>query len=291
MNAFQYHAPETLDEALALLDRHGEDATLIAGGTALVLFMKQRLVQPEHLVSLQRVPDLGGISLSNGGIRLGAMATHRDVETSPVIANTVPLLAETYGHVATPRIRNVATVGGGLVHADPNLDPPPGLIALGARVTLASSSGERTIPVEDLFVDYYETSLIPGEIVTRVDVALPGPNTGGAFMKFLPRTADDYATVLASASMTLTEDGTACRDVRIGLGSVGVTPIRATGAEEVLRGQSPSPELIRRAAEAVEPQVEPLDDFRGSAGYKTRMAVVFTRRVLERALAGARGTG
>ncbi len=291
MNDFQYHAPGTLDEALSLLDRHGEDATLIAGGTALVLFMKQRLVQPEHLVSLQRVPELGGIALSNGGLRLGAMATHRAVETSPVVASTAPLLAETYGHVATARIRNVATVGGGLVHADPNLDPPPGLIALGAKVTLVSSSGERTLPVEDLFVDYYETSLMPGEVVTHVDVPRPGPNTGGAFIKFLPRTADDYATVLASATMTLSEDGTVCREVRIGLGSVDVTPIRATGAEEVLRGHEPSPELIRRAAEAVEAQIDPLDDFRGSAGYKTRMAVVFTRRVLERALAGARGAG
>ena len=289
MNAFRYHTPGTLDEALSLLDLHGEDATLIAGGTALILFMKQRLVQPEHLVSLQRVPDLGGISLSNGGIRLGATATHRAVETSPLVANTIPLLVETYRHVATPRIRNMATVGGGLVHADPNLDPPPGLIALGARVAIVSSSGERAIPVEDLFLDYYETSLLPGEIVTRVDVPRPQPNTGGAFIKFLPRTADDYATVLASASMTLSEDGTTCREVRIGLGSVGVTPIRATAAEEVLRGQSPSPHLIRRAAEAVEAQVDPMDDFRGSAGYKTRMAVVFTRRALEQALADARG--
>ena len=291
MNTFQYHTPGTLDEAVSLLDRYGEDATLIAGGTALVLFMKQRLVQPEHLVSLQRVPDLAGVSRSNGGIRVGAMATHRAVETSPVVASTIPLLVDAYRHVATPRIRNMATVGGGLVHADPNLDPPPGLIALGAVVTLASSSGERAIPVEDLFLDYYETSLHPGEIVTRVDVPEPRPNTGGAFIKFLPRTADDYATVLASATVTLSEDGTTCREVRIGLGSVGVTPIRATEAEEVLRGQAPSPQLIRRAAEAVETQVDPMDDFRGSAGYKTRMAVVFTRRVLEQALAGARGEG
>ena len=291
MNAFQYHTPATLDEALSLLDRHGESATLIAGGTALLLFMKQRLVQPEHLVSLQRVPDLGGIAQSTGGIRLGAMVTHRAVETSPVVASTTPLLVETYRHVATPRIRNMATVGGGLVHADPNLDPPPGLIALDARVTLVSSSGERAIPVEELFLDYYETCLRPGEIVTRVDVARPEPNTGGAFIKFLPRTADDYATVLAAASMTLSDDGTTCREVRIGLGSVGATPIRATGAEEVLRGQSPSPELIRRAAEAVESHVDPMDDFRGSADYKTKMAVVFTRRALEQALAEARGEG
>ena len=291
MNSFQYHAPETLDEALSLLDRHGDDATLIAGGTALVLFMKQRLVQPEHLISLRRVPDLGGINVSNGGIWLGAMATHRDVETSPVVAEHVPLLSETYRHVATPRIRNMATVGGGLVHADPNLDPPPGLIAVGAEVFLKSSTGERSLPVEELFLDYYETALKPGEIVTGVAVPEPPPNTGGAFIEFLPRTADDYATVLAAATLTLSEDGTVCRDVRIGLGSVGSTPVRAKGAEEVLRGRDVSPELIHRAAEAVEPEVDPMDDFRGSAGYKTRMAVVFTRRALERALAGARGEG
>ena len=291
MNSFEYHTPESLQEALSLLEEHGDDARLIAGGTALILFMKQRLVQPGHLVSLQRVAGLGGVAASNGGIRLGAMATHRTVETSPVVKERVPLLKDTYRHVATPRIRNMATVGGGLVHADPNLDPPPGLIALGARVTAASSSGERTLPVEEFFLDYYETVLEPGEIVTHVDVPLPAANTGGALIKFLPRTADDYATVLAAATLTLSEDGTVCQDVRIGLGSVGITPIRARSAEKVLRGHSISPELIRQAADAAEAEVDPMDDFRGSVSYKTKMAVVFTRRALEGALADARREG
>ena len=292
MNGFQYHSPHSLEEAFALLEDYGDDAHIIAGGTALILFMKQRLVQPGHLLSLSKIPRLDGIAVTDEGVRIGAMCTHRTVETSPILQETVPLLSESYRHVATPHIRNMATVGGGLVHADPNLDPPPGLIALGARVMLASSSGERSLPVEEFFLDYYETAIQPGEIVTEVIVPHVPPNSGASYVKFLPRTADDYATVSVAALLTLSEDsGTLrspqdrlCEDIRIGLGSVGTTPIRARGAEAVLRGRPITPELMRQAAEAVEGEVEPLDDFRGSARYKTQMAQVFTRRTLEQAL-------
>ena len=284
MIGFQYHTPQSLEEAFALLAEHGDDARIIAGGTALVLFMKQRLVQPGHLLSLQKIPGLDGIAVTDDGARIGAMCTHRSVETSPIIQETIPLLSETYHHVATPRIRNMATVGGGLVHADPNLDPPPSLIALGASVVLASASGQRTLPVDEFFLDYYETVIQPGEIVTQVTVPPIPPNSGSALAKFLPRTADDYATVLASTFLTLEQDGSTCKDVKIGLGSVGPTPIRARQAEAVLRGRPLSPELIGEAAEAVEGEVDPMDDFRGSAGYKTQMARVFTRRALEQAL-------
>ena len=284
MIGFEYHAPQSLDEAFALLEKHGDDVRIIAGGTALVLFMRQRLVQSGHLLSLQKIPGLDGIAVADGEVRIGAMCTHRTVETSPVLQETVPLLGATYRHVATPRIRNMATVGGGLVHADPNLDPPPSLIVLGARIVLASASGQRTTPVEEFFLDYYETSIQPGEIITEVVVPHAPPNSGTSFMKFLPRTADDYATVLAAALLTLDEDGVTCVEVKIGLGSVGSTPIRARQAEAVLRGRPITKELIGQAAEAVQGEVEPLDDFRGSARYKTQMARVFTRRALEQAL-------
>lgn len=289
MNDFQYHAPRTLEEALGLLEEHGDEARIIAGGTALMLFMKQRLVQPGHLVGLHRVPGLDGISSTEEGVHIGAMCTHRTVETSPVLRELVPLLGETYRHVATPRIRNMATVGGGLVHADPNLDPPPSLIALGATVVLASSSGQRTLPVEEFFLDYYETAIMPGEIVTEVVVPSLPTNSGSSYVKFLPRTADDYATVSVAALLTLSEDGSTCSDVKIGLGSVAATPVRARAAEAVLRGRPITEELMEQAADAVESEVEPMDDFRGSAGYKRRMARVFTRRALEQAIRG-RGT-
>ena len=288
MNDFQYHAPGSLEEAFDLLERYGDDARIIAGGTALILFMTQRLVQPDHLLALGKIPGMDAVAITGDGIRIGAMCTHRTVETSPVLQKAAPLLGATYRHVATTKIRNMATVGGGLVHADPNLDPPPSLIALGATVVLASASGRRSLPVEDFFTDYYETVLEPGEILTEVIVPQKPANSGGSFIKFLPRTADDYATVSAAAFLSLGPDGGTCADVRIGLGSVGMTPIRARKAEEVLRGRPLTPELLRQAGEAVQDEVDPMDDFRGSAGYKTQMAQVFTRRVLEQALQQAR---
>ena len=282
---FQYHTPQSLEEAFALLKTFDDDINIIAGGTALILFMKQRMVQPGHLLSLQRIPSLDNISATDDGIHVGAMCTHRMVETSPVLRETLPFLGETYRHVATQRIRNMATVGGGLVHADPNLDPPPSLIALGAEAVLSSASGERTLPVEEFFLDYYETAIQPGEILTAVKVPPLQPNSGTSYIKFLPRTADDYATVSVGVLLTVGEDSGICDDVRIGLGSLGTTPIRARHAEAVLRGQPITADLMRRAAEVAEGEVDPLDDFRGSARYKRQMAQVFTRRALEQALA------
>ena len=181
----------------------------------------------------------------------------------------------------------MATVGGGLVHGDPNQDPPPALIALGASVVLASTAGQRTIPLENLFIDYYETDVRPGEILTSLVIPPQPTGSGAVYLKFLPRTADDYATVSVAAVVTPGADNT-CKDVRIVLGSAGVTPVRATGAEAVLRGQQLNERNIRDCAEAVRDAVDPLDDFRGSANYKTEMAEVFTRRALQQAVAASR---
>ena len=288
MIGFQYHSPTSLDEALSLLKEHGDDARVIAGGTALVLFMKQRLTQPGHLVSLRRIPGLDNISATSQEARIGALCTHRAVETSPVLRETVPLVVDTFRQVATPRIRNMATVGGGLVHADPNMDPPPSLIALGARVVLESATSQRDVPLDEFFLDYYETAILPGEILTGVVVPVPPPNSGSAYLKFLPRTADDYGTVSAAVLLTLDGNGGTCQDIRIGLGSLGTTPIRARAVEAALRGQQVTTDLIRRAAESVEDEVDPLDDFRGSAQYKREMAQVFVRRAIESAVSNIR---
>ena len=289
MRDFAFHAPATLPEALALLDAHGDDALPIAGGTALVVLMKQSLVQPEHVVSLERIPGLDAIALDDDGLHIGALARHRAVETSPVVRGFAPLLADVYGRVATVRIRNAATVGGGLAHADPAQDPPAALIALDARVRIVSSAGERTVPVAEFFVDYYETALEPGEVVREVIVPRPDPAARGAYLKFLPRTEDDYATV-AVAAHGVAADGR-CRDVRVALIAAGPTPVRATAVERALTGRALTPAAVREAAEAVVDEVDPLDDFRGSAEYKREMAVVFTRRALEQAfdMSGASG--
>ena len=288
MIPFEYRTPKNLKEVNATLKEFGGDAKLIAGGTALVIMMKQRLVRPSCLVSLRSVRGLNGIELKNGGIAIGGLATHREVEGSPLIRRRLPVLAETYHHVATLRVRNMATVGGGLAHADPNQDPPPSLIALGATVKATSANGIRVIPLDEFFIDYYETVLEQDEIITEVMVPKLPPNTGAAYIKFLPRTADDYATVSAAAVLTLDKTRKTIADVRIALGSVGVTPIRAREAEDLLRGQPLKTEAFAEAGEKAKEAVDPVSDFRGSAGYKKDMAAVFVRRALEKALADIR---
>jgi carbon-monoxide dehydrogenase medium subunit len=248
--------------------------------------MKQRLVQPTCLISLRSVRGLSGIVEKNGDLRIGGGTTHRAVESSPLVRRRLPLLAETYHHVATVRVRNMATVGGGLAHADPNQDPPPTLIALGASLKASSADGSRAIPVEEFFTDYYETVLKPDEVITELSVPRLPANSGAAFLKFLPRTADDYATVSAAAVVTLDKTKKIISDVRIALGSVGTTPIRAREAEAVLRGQPVKAEALREAGEKAKQAVDPISDFRGSAAYKKEMAGVFVRRALEKALGG-----
>lgn len=284
MIPFEYRTPKTLKEVQADLRKFGTDAKLVAGGTALVIMMKQRLVRPSCLISLQHVRGLSGIAQKDGGLKIGGLVTHREVETSSLVRRRIPLLAETYRHVATLRVRNMATVGGGIAHADPNQDPPPTLIALGATLKASSADGNRVIPLEEFFTDYYETVLKPEEIITEVFVPRLPPNCGTAFLKFLPRTADDYATVSAAAVVTLDRSKKAFADVRIAMGSVGTTPIRAKEAEAVLRGQPVKGDAIREAAEKAKQAVDPISDFRGSAAYKKEMAGVFVRRALEKAL-------
>ena len=283
---FEFHKPASLDDALELLDRYGEDARLMAGGTALVLQMMQRFAQPAHVIGLRSLAQsdgLGTVEESGEGLRIGALCTLSRLEDNPLLRRRIPLLAETVGRVATRRIRSMATIGGALVNGDPNQDPPPALNALGATVELTSSAGSRTCPVEELYIDYYETDVRPGEALTAIYVPVPAQDTFGAYLKFLPRTADDYATVSVAAVVSRLPDNT-CRDARIVLGAAGTTPVRARVAEDLLRGRELTDDAIRAAAAVVPDAVDPLDDFRGSADYKREMAGVFTRRALAQAL-------
>ena len=297
---FEFHNPASLDDALQMLERYGEDARLMAGGTALVLQMKQRFAQPAHVIGLRSLaafsPEqaegggLGAVEETGEVLRVGSLCTLRRLEDHPLLRARIPLLAETVSRVATRRIRSMATIGGSrLVNGDPNQDPPPALIALGASVELTSLSGSRTCPVEELFIDYYETDVRPGEVLTAVNVPVPEGDTRGTYMKFLPRTAEDYATVSVAAVVSRNPDNT-CRDARIALGAVGMTPVRAHAAEELLRGQELTEDAIRAAAATMPDAVDPLDDFRGSADYKREMAGVFTRRAVMQALVSGEAT-
>ena len=248
------------------------------------------MAQPEHVISLRRVAGFNRIEeSSNGakGLKIGAFCTQEQVATSSAVQEKLPLVWQAYRQVATPRIRNIATVGGGLAHGDPSQDPPPTLIALGASVTLTSAGGQRVVPVEDFLMDYYETDVKPGEILTDVFIPAAPAGSGAAYLKFLPRTADDYATVAVAAVVTPSEGPggvNMCQDIRIALGAVGITAIHATQAEDMLRGQLLTEENIRAAAATVKEVVDPLDDYRGSANYKREMSEVFTRRAIQQAL-------
>ncbi len=289
MNRFEYHAPKSLNETFSLLSEYGDDAKLLAGGTALLIMMRQRLVRPAHVISLGRVPGLSGIKERDGELTIGAFTTHRELETSPLVARRFPILATTLRTVATIRIRNMGTIGGNLAHADPALDPPVTLVALDARVRLTSKSGDRIVPLDRFFTGYYETVMESHEVLTEILVPFPPPHSTATFIKFLPRTVDDYATVSVSTRLILDESGKNCHDVRIVLGAVGATTIRARQAEATLRGRPATREVFKEAASVAKAEVDPVSDIRGSAEYKRDMAEVFVRRALEQNLASLGG--
>ena len=282
MIKFDYPEPNSLEETFALLEKYGEDARVIAGGTSLVIMMRQRLLTPKIVISLARIPNLDGISYDEKeGLRIGAGARHRDIELSPIVREHYPLLHETFRKVAQPRIRNMGTIGGNLAGGDPLTDPGASLIALDAEVTIASSKGERTVRLDEFFIDYYQTALEPGELLTEIHVPSP-KRPGWSHIKFTPRSVEDFATV--GVAVTLGTQGTKCEDIRLGLNSVASTIVRAKQAEQSLRGREITDTTLRELGEIASTEVDPMDDNRGSAEYKREMVKVLVRRATEEAL-------
>ena len=282
MIRFDYLEPATLNEVFSLLEKHGDDARVIAGGTSLIIWMRQRLLMPKMVIGLGRIPEFDTITFDRQeGLRIGAGARHRDIELSPAVKQHYPLLHETFRKVAQPRIRNMGTIGGNLAGGDPLTDPGASLIALDAELTLASSNATRTVSVEDFFVDYYQTALEPGELLTEIRVP-PPQRPGWSHIKFTPRSVEDFATV--GVAMTLRAKAGSCEDVRLALNSVASTIIRAKRAEDVLRGQRLSDDLLREAGEIAASEVDPMDDNRGSADYKRDLVKVLVRRAAEQAI-------
>jgi carbon-monoxide dehydrogenase medium subunit len=277
--SYDHHEPASVDEATDLLARYGDDAVAMAGATALVLLMKQGLVKPAHVVGLRRIDALRGIRADERGLWIGALTTHREAERSPAVRGHCAALADAFGSVATVRIREQATVGGNVAHADPAQDPPPMLIALDAVAMVAGRAGaRRETPLDGFFVDQLATALAPGEVILGIRVPPLAAGARATYVKFLPGSQDDYATVSVAAALRM--DGGRVADARVALGAVGPTPIRARAVEDALRGQTPSPERIGAAAALVRDAVDPISDHRGSAGYKREMARVWTERAL-----------
>lgn len=281
--AFAYHRPETLEEALALLAEH-EDAKPLAGGQSLIPAMNFRLAAPAALVDLGRLAELRVINGSgSGGVRVGAMTTHSALETSPVIAERAPLLAETMGFVAHPQIRNRGTIGGSLAHADPAAELPAVIVALAATLTLTSAGGERRVSGEQFFTGLFATALEPGELVTAIEIPALPARAGWAFEE-MARRHGDYALVGVAALLILDAAGR-CANARIALLSVGEGPTLSKAAMAALAGQTPNIEAIRAAADlAGSEDIDPPADIHASAGYRRQLARVLTRRALSRAM-------
>lgn len=286
---FTYFAPQTIPEALALLQQHGDEAKILAGGQSLIPMMRFRLAEPAYLVDLNRIPGLAQVEERDGALVIGALTRESDLERLPLIRQRFPLLADAADVIADPLVRNLATVGGNIAHADPANDHPAAMLALDARLKVVGPAGERVIPIDDFFVGPFETSMRPDEILTEIEIPFAPPRTGGAYVKF-ERKVGDYAIAATAAQVTLGDDGSV-QAARIGLTNLSFTPIRARAAEAALIGNQPDEETIRAAAQAASEECDPGDDLRGPADYKRAMARTVTARALraavERARAGA----
>ena len=283
---FEYHAPSTLDEALALLAEHGSDARVLAGGQSLIPLMKLRLASPAVLIDLNGVDSLSGIEEADGQLRIGAMTRHSALERSELIGSRYPLIADAAAVIADPLVRNRGTTGGSLAHADPAGDLGSVMTALGAEVVVTGSGGERTLSIDELLLGPFMTTLEEGEILTEVRVPQPAERSGGAYEK-LERKVGDFAT--AAVAVQLTRENGSCASIGIGLTAVGPTTIRASEAEDALRGGSLDEDALRAAAVLAAAASDPAADLRGSEEYKRDMVRVLTLRALRRAIERAGG--
>ena len=286
-SAFDYHAPGTLEEAVALLERHGDEAKVLSGGQSLLPLLKLRLGDAGHLVDIGRIPGLAGITEADGYLRIGGATREVDLERSDLIREKYPILLDTAAVIADPLVRNRATVGGNLAHGDPANDHPATMLALEAEVVARGPGGERTIPIIHFFTGLFATALAPAEILTEIRIPVPPPGSGGAYVK-LERKVGDFATAATAAQVALGPRGEIAR-VGIGLTNAGPTPIKATAAEQYLRGRQPDAEAIAEAARLAADATSPSADRRGSVEYKRDMARVLTGRAVTRAVQRAGG--
>jgi aerobic carbon-monoxide dehydrogenase medium subunit len=279
---FDYHRPSTIDEAIALLTRHGDDAKLLAGGHSLIPAMKLRLARPSVVVDIARIADLNGIRPSPGSgqvgehITIGALTTHNAVETSALVKSKCPLLAETAAIIGDVQVRNRGTIGGSLAHADPAADYPAAILALDAEIDVIGPGGRRTIHASDFFVDLLQTALAADEIL--VDVRVPVTPRSVAYVK-----TEQKASGFAIAGIAVVADA---KGVRIGVTGIAAKAYRATAAEQTL-GTSRTPDAIAAAAALAADGIEPLNDIHASAEFRAHLAQVNTRRAIEQAFARA----
>jgi len=284
--SFQYHAPGSVDDAVALLNELGDEAKILAGGHSLLPMMKLRFAEPEHLVDINNIESLKGIREENGEIVIGAMTSETALINSALLQEKCPLLPEAAGMIADPQVRNRGTIGGDIAHGDPGNDHPALMMALDASFTLVGPNGSRQVAANDFYLGTFYTVLAADEILTEIHLAPLSPNTGTSYHK-LKRKTGDFAT--AAAAVVIELSGETCQRARIALTNLGPTALRASDAEAVLTGQVITEELIEQAAQKAMAICDPVEDQRGDVEYKTHMGGEMTRRAIRTALKRAQG--
>jgi carbon-monoxide dehydrogenase medium subunit len=285
MNTFKYVPAKTVNEACDLLSQYGEEAKLLGGGQSLVTLMKQDFVSPLYLIDIKGISDLDYIQCDEtDGLRIGALTTHRTLETSNIVQEKFSILAQMEQTLASVPVRNWGTVGGNLAHADPASDLAPTLLSLGAEVKLTGPQGKRIVSLDDFFVDYFETVLHSDELLTEIHI--PNSSRGGGYYYKFAQRATDLAVVSIAVNLIRDPDNRdLCKDIRIVMGSVGPTPLRSKRAEDLFKGQPLTDTLTEEAARVSAEDAQPTSDINGSEEYKREIVHVLVRRTINEAAA------
>ena len=278
---FEYEAPATLDEALALLEQHGDDAKILAGGHSLLPMMKLRFAEPEFLIDINNIPGLSYIKEEDGHLKIGAMTREVELEHSDLIQSKYPIFTDASKLIADPQVRNMGTLGGNIAHGDAANDHPAVMIALNATIEITGKGGKREVGIDDFFKGFYMTAIEPNEILTALHIPAPADGTGNAYHK-LERKVGDYATAGVAVQLTIDKSGTVT-NAGIGLTNVNPVPLRAKRSEEALIGKKLTEETIAQAAQFAEEDCSPSTDLRGSEEYKRAMVGVITKRMIQKA--------
>jgi aerobic carbon-monoxide dehydrogenase medium subunit len=284
MKNFDYLEPTTVAEACALLKRHGSEAKVFAGGSHLTILMKQELYQPKALVNIKKISELKGIRFdSTEGLIIGALVTHRELETSALVKEKFPVLSEAEREVANIRVRNMGTVGGNLASGEPLTDLSQIFISLDGKARITGPNGKRAIPIEDLFVDFYTTSLAEDEILTQIVIPPLPARSGIEYIRFSSSSVVDKPSVGVAVRLTLATNSETVQAARIVLGCVGATPVRARKAEALITGKKLTPQLAEEAGAVASRECSPTSDLRGSEEYKRAIVRTLVKRAAVRA--------
>ncbi len=282
---FQYLAPKTTDELLGMLDTHGDKACLLAGGTDLINWMSENLIQPEYLIDINGLADLAGIQYEAGkGMTIGAGTKLEALEHSAVIKEKFYSLFQAVREIGSPQVRAMGTVGGNSCNASPCADTPPPLVTFGATVSLVGQNGRREMLLEEFIQGNRQTALAPGEFLESFYVPEPWPNSACRFTQIGLRAAQEIDVASVAVNVAMDADKSAIADVRISLGAVAPIPMRAVKAEELLKGQKPSAEIVEQAAESCSQECQPIDDLRASASYRRYVIKALARKTINEAL-------